>query len=114
MAGNLWAMTGDRDREDLRETFDRASALYQRARPEYPDELFDHLVTVTGLAAGDRVLEVGCGTGKATLPLARRGFRITAIELGAQLAAAARRNLSDFPGRRGGARILRGLDPWQG
>jgi SAM-dependent methyltransferase len=90
-------MPSDRDRERLRGTFDRAGALYQRARPEYPDELIDHLVAVSGLHAGDRLLEVGCGTGKATLPLARRGFRLTCVELGAELGAAARRNLSGFP-----------------
>jgi SAM-dependent methyltransferase len=84
----------ERDREALRETFDRAADLYQRARPDYPDELLDDLVAAAGLAAGDRLLEVGCATGKATLPLARRGFRITCVELGAHLAAAARRNLA--------------------
>jgi len=78
----------------LRGSFDRAADLYQRARPDYPEELLDDLVAVTGLAAGDRLLEVGCATGKATLPLARRGFRITCIELGTHLAEAARRNLA--------------------
>ena len=90
-------MAEDHNRASQRQTFDQAAALYQRARPEYPRELFDHLIDVTGLAAGDSVLEVGCGSGKATLPLARRGFRLTCIELGAELAAAARGNLSDFP-----------------
>jgi SAM-dependent methyltransferase len=41
-------------------------------------------------------LEVGCGTGKATVPLAQNGFAITAVELGAKLAAVARRNLAEF------------------
>jgi len=85
-------MTSDRER--LGAAFDRAAGFYQRARPDYPAELFDDLVTVTGLAAGDRLLEVGCATGKATLPLARRGFRITCIEPGPGLAAAARRTLA--------------------
>jgi trans-aconitate methyltransferase len=40
------------------------------------------------------MLEVGCATGKATRPLARRGFRTTCIEPGAALAAAARANLA--------------------
>jgi SAM-dependent methyltransferase len=39
---------------------------------------------------------VGCGTGKATLPLAPRGFHITCVEPGANLAAQARRNLARF------------------
>ena len=75
-------------------TFDRAADLYQRARPDYPDALFDHLVAFAGLAPGSHLLEVGCATGKATLPLARRGLRITCVELGPHLVAAARRNLA--------------------
>ncbi len=64
----------DDDRESLRQTFNQAVAFYHRARPDYPDGLFDDLSTVAGLAPGDRLLEIGCATGKATLPLARRGF----------------------------------------
>jgi SAM-dependent methyltransferase len=80
----------------LAATFDRAADRYQRARPEYPSALYDHLLAVTGLAPGARLLEVGCATGKATVPLAQRGFRITCIEPGPALAAAARVNLSGF------------------
>jgi SAM-dependent methyltransferase len=85
-----------RDRERLGRTFDSAAGVYQRARPDYPDALLDDLVAVAGLAPGSRLLEVGCATGKATLPLARRGFRITCVEPGARLAEAARRNLADL------------------
>jgi SAM-dependent methyltransferase len=85
------------DRDQLRTTFNSAAALYHQARPEYPAELFGELVRLAGLRPGDRLLEVGCATGKATVPLARRGFRITCVELGADLAAEARRNLGGFP-----------------
>ncbi|GAA4097218.1 methyltransferase domain-containing protein [Actinomadura miaoliensis] len=81
----------------LRTTFDRAAALYQGARPGYPAELFSDLVAVTGIEPPAHLLEVGCGPGTATLPLARMGFKITAVELGAALAAEARDNLADFP-----------------
>ncbi len=91
-------MASRREIERLRQTFDRASDLYHSARPDYPEELIDHVVAVTGLRAGDRLLEIGCGSGKATLPLARRGFRITGVELGAHLVAAARQNLRGFDG----------------
>ena len=87
-------MVSDEERLRLRQTFDQTAESYQRARPDYPAELFDTLIAAAGLAPGDRLLEVGCATGKATLPLARRGFRITCMELGAELAAAARRNLA--------------------
>ena len=43
------------------------------------------------------MLEIGSGTGQATLHLAERQYRITAIELGPNLAAVARRKLADFP-----------------
>jgi SAM-dependent methyltransferase len=85
------------DREALRATFDSVAERYDRARPEYPEALFDVLCRQTGLRAGDRVLEIGCATGKATRPLAERGLRLTCVELGAELAAAARRNLAGFP-----------------
>ena len=83
-------------RERLRRTFDLAADRYDRVRPDYPDALYDDLVALAGLAPGDHLLEVGCATGKATRPLARRGFRITCLELGAELAAAARENLAGF------------------
>jgi SAM-dependent methyltransferase len=89
--------SGETDRNQLRATFDAAAQLYQASRPEYPDALYDELVRLAGLQPGSRLLEIGCATGKATIPLARRGFQITCVEIGAELAAAARRNLAEFP-----------------
>ena len=40
-------------------------------------------------------MEVGCATGKTTLPLARRGFGITCVEIGPNLAAVAYLRLLD-------------------
>ncbi|MFI7452341.1 class I SAM-dependent methyltransferase [Nonomuraea sp. NPDC049714] len=80
----------------LRATFDRAAAIYQEARPDYPADLYSDLLACTGVTPPAHLLEVGCGPGKATLPLARRGFRITAVELGEALAAEARRRLTAF------------------
>ena len=85
------------DRNQLRATFDAAAGMYQESRPDYPDGLYDDLVRLADLGSGDRILEIGCATGKATVPLARRGFRISCVEIGAQLAAAGRRNLGEFP-----------------
>jgi SAM-dependent methyltransferase len=87
-------MTG---RDRLRATFDEAAELYDRARPGYPAGLFTELGALAGVGPGCRLLEIGCGTGQATVPLAERGCEIVAVELGAQLAAVARRNLARFP-----------------
>ncbi|HEY2522026.1 MAG TPA: class I SAM-dependent methyltransferase [Streptosporangiaceae bacterium] len=89
-------MSDEVERERLRQTFDEAATSYQSARPEYPAELYEDLLAVTALPPGDRILEIGCATGKGTLPLARRGFAITCIELGADLARAARANLAGY------------------
>lgn len=84
-------------REHLRQTFDAEAALYHKARPRYPEDLFDRLVGVTGLEPNSKLLEIGPGTGIATEPLARRGYHIIGVELGPEMAAEARRNLSAYP-----------------
>jgi SAM-dependent methyltransferase len=84
-------------RENLRTTFEEVPELYDRVRPTYPPALFDELVVLAGLPEHARLLEIGPGPGKATVPLARRGFEIVGVELGPKLAALARRNLAGFP-----------------
>ena len=79
-----------------RETFDEVAELYDQVRPHYPAQLFDDLVSLSGLPESGRVLEVGAGTGISTLPLAERGYRVVAVELGDDLAAVARKKLSRF------------------
>lgn len=82
---------------DLSAGFDEAAEAYQRTRPVCPPQLFDDLVGLARLSPGDRVAEIGCGTGQATVPLAERGMAVTAVEPGAHLAAIARRRLAGFP-----------------
>jgi SAM-dependent methyltransferase len=84
-------------REPLRVTFETAADRYDAARPEYPPELFDDLISLARLEPGARLLEIGCATGKATRPLLERGFRIVCVELGAQLAERARHDLAGLP-----------------
>lgn len=80
----------------LRQTFDGVAERYDRVRPGYPAVLFDDLAALGGLAAGSRVLEIGGGTGLATVPLAQRGYWVVALELGKELAAVARRRLAAY------------------
>lgn len=79
-------------------TFDEIADLYDRGRREPPAWLYDTLFAEAQLdAANARVLEIGCGTGKSTLPMARRGARILALEMGANLARLAQQHLAGFP-----------------
>jgi SAM-dependent methyltransferase len=75
--------------------FDEAAELYDAIRPGYPDALVEAVATL--IPAGGRILEIGVGTGQATLPFARRGYSILGLEPGAKLAALASRNLAAFP-----------------
>ena len=90
-------MTGP-DQRALGRLFDEVPELYDRVRPAYPGELFADLAAITALHRGSPVLEVGCGTGQATRPLAALGYAVTAVEPGAGMAALARERLADFPG----------------
>ena len=73
--------------------FDEIAAEYDRRRPAYPDALIDQACQVAGIRSGDRVLEVGCGSGQLTRGLLARGLRVTALEPGQSLIALARQNL---------------------
>lgn len=90
-------MHGDETGRSFRTTFEREARLYDRVRPAPPAELMDAMLETSALSAGDRILEVGCGTGQATRFLAERGFYVHALELGPDLATLARHNLRDFP-----------------
>ena len=73
--------------------FDEVAAEYDRRRPTYPDELVDRACQVAGIGDGDRVLEIGCGSGQLTRSLAARGLHVTALEPGTNLITLARQNL---------------------
>jgi SAM-dependent methyltransferase len=84
------------DRQRLRTTFGEDAERYDRCRPGYPPELFDILAAFVTAGPRCRILEIGCGTGQATLPLAGLGYTVVAVELSADLATIARRNLAGF------------------
>jgi ubiquinone/menaquinone biosynthesis C-methylase UbiE len=48
-----------------------------------------------GVEPGMEVLDVGCGTGNATIPAARMGARVTGLEPSADLLAIARERAAD-------------------
>ena len=87
-------MSDGAQRRNLGSVFDQVAEDYDRHRPAYPDVLLDRASEVAGLRAGDRVLEIGCGTGQLTQGLLARGLRVTAVEPGGELIARARHRLA--------------------
>jgi SAM-dependent methyltransferase len=77
-------------------SFGAVADVYDRIRPGYPAELFDDLVGYAGPATR-RVLEIGAGTGKATVSLADRGLTIHAIEPDPAMAALLRERCAGRP-----------------
>lgn len=55
------------------------------------------LVTAAGVRAGQRVLDVAAGTGNASLPAARAGAKVTALDETPELLAEGRREAGDLP-----------------
>ena len=73
--------------------FNQVAGEYDRHRPTYPEQLIDLACQTASLKHGDRVLEIGCGTGQLTRSLLDRGLRVTAVEPGDRLAGLARQRL---------------------
>lgn len=89
------------------QTFDSAEALYTRFRPAYCPELYAaigaYLENGTGsrpLDGHSRLIEIGIGTGQATLPFLETGAEITAVEYGENLARRCRERFAAFPNLR--------------
>lgn len=52
----------------------------------------DFIVEELKLAAGASILDIGCGTGRHSIELARRGFKVTGVDISSGMLAVAREN----------------------
>lgn len=74
--------------------FDEIVENYDRIRPEYPKELFNDIFQCCKFTQGQKAIEIGAGTGKATTPFLKAGYEIDAVEIGS--------NMTDFLRKRFG------------
>jgi SAM-dependent methyltransferase len=76
--------------------FDGVADLYDARRPGFPAELFEEIAAHAALTSSSTVLEVGAGTGQATVRLAELGVSVIALEPGPALAELAARRVASF------------------
>ncbi|MCK9921543.1 class I SAM-dependent methyltransferase [Frankia sp. AgPm24] len=71
---------------EFAEGFGALAIQYDRFRPSFPEELMDCLATLRP----SEILDVGCGTGKVSVALAKRGLDVLGVEPDARMAEVAR------------------------
>ena len=96
----------DRDHwfEDLADHMGTAYDRYAHTKGTVQE--VDHVVSVLGLTPGQRVLDVGCGTGRHAIELARRGIDVHGVDISQRFIDIARSRSSAATFERSDARSL--------
>jgi len=94
VAAGTESQPGRSKRRSQRTLFDGIAERYEKFRPGYPAHVLEFVAATAGLGPGAAVLEIGCGTGQLTGRLAGAGVRVTAMDIGRSMVAAARRRLA--------------------
>jgi SAM-dependent methyltransferase len=80
----------------LRTIFNQAACDYDKVRPGYPEKLIEDIIAISELPQSGRILEIGCGTGQATIPFAKRGYSMLCLDIGKELATLACENCRQY------------------
>lgn len=82
---------------DGKKVFDEDARQYDLSRPSYPDELVRDVLAYSCISGDSRILEIGSGTGQATVPFARHGNPMLCLEPGPTMSLIAKEKLSSYP-----------------
>lgn len=84
-------------RDTLKYSFGQIAERYDEIRPPYPPDIITTALRRVAKSAPLNILEIGCGTGRATRMFAERGHHVLAIDISPELVAVAARQLADLP-----------------
>ena len=70
--------------------FEYCADEYAAFRPSYPSELYDFLAARCALDGDSTIIDIGAGTGKGSVRLLERGFRVVAFDLSEKMLGAGR------------------------
>jgi len=76
--------------------FNEVYIEYDKWRPTYVVQLYKDMMDFKEINESSNVLEIGIGTGQATLPILETGCSLTAVELGDKLAAYTKQKFSEY------------------
>jgi SAM-dependent methyltransferase len=76
---------------------DQYDRLYAQKDYQLECDLIESAAARFGGARPTTILDVGCGTGRHSIELARRGFRVTSVDLSESMLRHARENAADLP-----------------
>lgn len=77
-------------------TFNSHAEKYEKMRPGYVPKLYDDIFELINLNANSNVIEIGIGGGQATLPILKKGCKLTAVEYGDKLAQICCKKFKDY------------------
>jgi protein-L-isoaspartate O-methyltransferase len=92
-------------------SFDIFANAYHSVRPGYPEQLFADIRMQCDIDERSRVLEIGAGSGIATVKLAEYGCPVVAIEPGGHLAEIARQQTAKYRNVEVRETTFEGLEP---
>lgn len=81
---------------EKRTHFDEIVENYDRIRPEFPGTLYADIFEYVGTDTVKKALEIGAGTGKATVPFLDAGYDVIAVEIGVNMASFLRERFKKF------------------
>ncbi len=83
--------------EGMEWTFDTVAFSYDKMRPGYVTALYQTLFEYIPINELSTVLEVGIGSGQATLPILNTGCRLLAVEYGEHFSKLCKEKFKDYP-----------------
>ena len=79
-------------------TFDTATSTYDKMRPGYVKDLYQRIFDYIPVNESSNVIEIGIGSGQATLPVLQTGCQFTAVEYGEHFSELCREKFKEYPG----------------
>lgn len=83
--------------EQKRTWYSKIAVAYHETRPRYPKAFIDRAIAIAQLSHSATILEIGCGPGIATVPLAQLGFSMVCLEPSQEACQLAQQHCATYP-----------------